>query len=64
MRDANKQIQKIVEARPGDVYVNIEPKLLMADGEPNPELFRKDGLHLSEKGYAILDDAVRPYLQK
>jgi lysophospholipase L1-like esterase len=26
-------------------------------------LFRVDGLHLNEKGYEILNEAVRPYLR-
>ena len=59
MREVNEQIRKIVEARDGDVFIDIASKLIGKDGKPDPELFRKDGLHLSEKGYAVLNDAVR-----
>ena len=34
-------------------YVDIVPLMLGSDGTPNPELFVKDGLHLSPKGYEI-----------
>jgi len=64
MREANREIQKIVEARPSDVFLDIGPKLLDANGKPDPALFRKDGLHLNERGYAILNDAVRPHLTR
>ena len=58
MREVNEQTRKIVESRQGDLFIDITSKLLAPDGKPDPELFRKDGLHLSEKGYAVLDDAV------
>jgi len=40
-------------------YVDIVPKVLGSDGQPRPELFVKDGLHLSTQGYEILNEAVR-----
>ena len=64
IRQTNAQTEKLVKQKPGDVYVNVESKILGADGKPPPELFRMDGLHLSDKGYVILNDAVRPFLSK
>ncbi len=40
-------------------YIDVVPLLLGKDGRPRKELLRLDGLHLSAKGYEILDDAVR-----
>ena len=40
-------------------YIDVVPLLLGKDGRPRNELLRLDGLHLSAKGYEILNDAVR-----
>jgi lysophospholipase L1-like esterase len=64
IREANQQIEKLVGAYPGGVVVNVESKLLGADGKPIRDLFRVDGLHLSAKGYEILNDAVRQYVTR
>src|SRR2546421_3983924 len=63
MRETNQRTQKLVEAYPGGVFVNIESRILGDDGKPRPDLFRVDGLHLNENGYEILNEAVRPYLR-
>ena len=64
VHQVNTEMAKLTESRPGDVFVDIGPQLLGPDGKPKPEFFRIDGLHLSDKGYGILSDAVRPYLSK
>ena len=33
------------------------------DGKPRAELFLKDGLHMSPKGYAIWNVLVAPFLE-
>jgi len=63
MRETNQRAQKLVASYPGGVFVNIESKILGDDGKPRAELFRADGLHLNEKGYEILNEAVRPCLK-
>lgn len=40
-------------------YIDIVPAMLGPDDKPTPDLFVKDGLHLSEKGYELLNGAVR-----
>lgn len=45
------------------VYVDIVPVMLGTDGKPVPDLFVKDGLHLSEKGYAIWNESVKKKLK-
>lgn len=44
-------------------YIDIVPGMLGKDGEPIPELFVKDGLHLTPKGYDVLSEAVRKALK-
>ena len=38
--------------------------MLDAQGKPRLEIFRKDGLHLNEKGYAMWTAIVKPKLLK
>ncbi len=44
-------------------YINIVPGMLGKDGEPIPEMFVKDGLHLTPKGYEVLSEAVQKALK-
>jgi lysophospholipase L1-like esterase len=44
------------------VFLDIAPLMLGADGKPDPELFVKDGLHMSPAGYKKWSDALRPLL--
>ena len=39
-------------------YVDIWTPMLGENGEPNPELFAKDGLHMNDSGYRIWTDVV------
>lgn len=62
--------QKIVNAAVADylaqdknaVNMDYTARFLKEDGTPNPELLRPDGLHMNEKGYAIWNELLRPYL--
>jgi lysophospholipase L1-like esterase len=37
--------------------------MLGADGKPMPDLFKKDGLHLNDKGYQIWTKVVKKWLK-
>ena len=43
-------------------FVDIAAPMRKPDGKPRPELFVKDGLHLSEEGYRLWTSVLRPYL--
>ncbi len=43
-------------------YLDTATPMLLPDGTPRPELFRKDGLHVNEAGYAIWNKLLRPLL--
>jgi lysophospholipase L1-like esterase len=47
----------------GLVFVDVVPLMLGADGAPDPELFVKDGLHMSAKGYELWTAAVNKALK-
>jgi lysophospholipase L1-like esterase len=53
-RDANARIKK---------FVDVFPQMLGADGQPRPELFVEDGLHLTRAGEAIWTAALDPVLR-
>jgi lysophospholipase L1-like esterase len=44
-------------------FINVFPLMLGPDGQPKPDIFVEDRLHMNQKGYAIWQDAVRPYLK-
>ncbi len=57
-------VRAFCEEEKGLAYVDIVPAMLRADGTPDPDLFVKDGLHLSAKGYEIWTAAVKAALAK
>jgi lysophospholipase L1-like esterase len=67
MREANARVRAYSDGHPRLHYADIVPATLASDGQPRPELFLADRLHLSAAGYdawttvlrATLD-AVRP----
>lgn len=61
--DANSRIRTFCESRPATLeYLDFATPLLTADGKTQPELYQKDGLHLSPAGYAIWNKLLRPKL--
>ena len=45
-------------------YLDTVPLMLGENGEPRPELYRPDRLHMTDAGYARWNDALRPVLDK
>jgi lysophospholipase L1-like esterase len=62
MRETNRGIQRVASTDRNTIFFDPEPSVLGPDGRPRAELFR-DGLHFNERGYDILNDAVRPLLR-
>ena len=60
----NTLIAKYVGERPYLKYVETYDIVLGPDGQARPELFVADKLHLSDEGYRLLVDRVRPALPK
>lgn len=62
-RDANRLIGEMLARYPRTQFVDVATPLLGDDQTPRRELFVADGLHLSEAGYKVWTDALRPLLQ-
>jgi lysophospholipase L1-like esterase len=61
-KDANDRVRKMCEVDPRLAYANVVTPMLGGVGKPLPELFVKDQLHLSEKGYVIWAKVLRETL--
>jgi lysophospholipase L1-like esterase len=62
-REANRLIREQIAKDPKAVYVEIEKPMLGEDGQPRPELFRDDKLHMTEKGYEVWTSLLTPLLK-
>lgn len=60
---ANRLVKELTEKDDRLGFIDVVPPMLGPDGKPKPELFVKDGLHLSEQGYAIWTEAVARVLK-
>lgn len=45
------------------VFLDIQPLMYGDNGEPDPQLFVKDGLHLSDEGYRRWAETLKPHLK-
>jgi lysophospholipase L1-like esterase len=62
MQEANRLVREYCATDERLRYIDIVPAMLDAEGKPRRDLFKWDGIHLNEKGYAIWTSAVRPIL--
>ncbi|MFY0256148.1 GDSL-type esterase/lipase family protein [Chitinophaga sp. 30R24] len=63
-KQSNALIRNFLSDKKNTVFVDIYPKMLDKSGQPRKELFLDDMLHMNKQGYAIWENAVRPYLLK
>ncbi len=59
---ANRLIAAFAANHPSLQVIDTSPALLGPDGEPRPEMYQPDGLHLSEAGYREWTAIIKPYL--
>ena len=62
MKDANERIASDCKLEKQLTFVDIWQPMLGEDEKPRPELFIKDGLHLSPKGYELWTGLVEKHL--
>lgn len=55
--ELNRLVQELAERRDDLVYVDIVGAM-MKDGEPDPQLFISDGLHMKAAGYRLWKDRI------
>jgi lysophospholipase L1-like esterase len=56
--ETNRLVKAMCERDPRLKYVDAVPAMLGADGQPRPELFVEDRLHLNAEGYEVLTTVV------
>lgn len=60
---ANAMVRKICDSNDQLQYVDVVKPMLGEDGLPQPELFARDGLHMSPAGYAVWAKLLKPLLK-
>jgi lysophospholipase L1-like esterase len=64
MAKANRLIKTHIEAQKNADFVDVNAKMLDANGAPRPELFLNDMLHMKQAGYDIWIKEITPHLKK
>lgn len=71
MREANQLISTFLfeNSAPASTlnknsFIDVHKKMLNGTGEPIPEIYLDDSLHMNAKGYEIWKKAIEPYLIK
>ncbi len=60
----NALVADYTKGKPHLRYLDTYDMVLGPDGQPRPELFAKDGLHLNAEGYKVFAARIRPELSK
>jgi lysophospholipase L1-like esterase len=64
MREVNRAVEQLAKRDARLDYLDVDGPMLTADGEPRPELFVDDGLHLNSAGYELWTQLLRPLLSR
>ena len=68
MKAFNERVRAFSSSRPRLHFVDVAPPMLGANGQPRPELFVEDGLHMTPAGYeiwtALVSRALTPLNRK
>ena len=64
MRQGNQLIKDFLATQKNVVFIDVHEKMLNTVGEPFPEIFLSDSLHMNAKGYTIWQKEIQSYLLK
>ena len=63
-QEANREIQRFLRRQKGTAFVDVWPVMLASNGEPRPDIFLSDCLHMNATGYhlwqPLLEKAILP----
>ncbi len=62
VREANALVRAYAAKRTDVDYLDVFTPMLDASGQPKPELFIDDRLHMNGEGYALWASVVRPWI--
>ena len=63
VKAANQAIQQWTTTNPRLTFIDVYSAMLGPDGQPKPDIFVADRLHMNAKGYAIWRAIVGPHLR-
>jgi len=63
IREANQLIRDYAATQNGLSFIDVHPVMLGEDGQPKPDIYLTDKLHMNEKGYAIWTEVVGRHLK-
>jgi lysophospholipase L1-like esterase len=63
VKKANGLISSWINSQDHVTFINVFPATLEQDGQPRPELFLPNRLHMNARGYAIWTSIIEPYLK-
>jgi lysophospholipase L1-like esterase len=63
VRESNALVRDACNSDDRLGFVDVDGPMIGWDGKPRADLFVKDGLHLSPKGYALWNVLVTPFLE-
>jgi lysophospholipase L1-like esterase len=63
VREANRLIRNYTANETGLSFIDVHPDMLGDDGQPKPDIYLADKLHMNEKGYAIWKRVVGEHLK-
>jgi lysophospholipase L1-like esterase len=61
IQETNQRIRRQIAEIPGAFFIDLVPAMMGPDGQPRPDLFQEDGLHLSDVGYQVWTTLLEPY---
>lgn len=64
MEQANLLIQTYISLQQHAAFIDVYHKMLNPDGSIMTDIFLEDKLHMNDKGYAIWQKVIKPYLSK
>lgn len=64
MKAANEKIRARMGSDERACFLDVAPAMLGEDGQPRPELFLEDGLHLNARGYALWTTMLQPVMER
>ncbi len=64
MKKANEMVADYAKSNSLVTYLDIATPMLGSNGEPKPELFVKDGLHMTRAGYEVWTSVVLPWAKQ
>ena len=62
VRTLNTLVREFIATQKNMTFIDVHSRMLGADGQPLPDIYLKDRLHMNEKGYAIWKEVVAPFL--